>query len=90
MLIIDLPCRPAYLLYNNYYFTRQVTIIEPQQQQQKLSDSDNNGLLLAGASVEERLRAAVKYKNIRIREFFRDFDPLRKGIITGYSLTYVM
>ena len=56
--------------------------MEQQLQQQKLADNDNNGLLLAGASVEDRLRAAVKYKNIRIREFFRDFDPLRKGIIT--------
>ena len=56
--------------------------MEQQLQQQKLADYDNNGLLLAGASVEDRLRAAVKYKNIRIREFFRDFDPLRKGIIT--------
>ena len=57
--------------------------MEPQQQQQQQRLSDNDGLLLTGASVEERLRAAVKYKNIRIREFFRDFDPLRKGIITG-------
>lgn len=46
----------------------------------------NDNLLLAGASVEDRLRAAVRYKNIRIREFFRDFDPLRKGIITGLDI----
>lgn len=63
-------------------YTCQVTIAEPQQQQ-KLVDNDG---LLAGASAEDRLRAAVKYKNIRIREFFRDFDPLRKGVITGCKL----
>lgn len=44
---------------------------------------NNENLFSAGASVEERLRAVVRYKKIRIREFFRDFDPLRKGFITG-------
>ena len=59
------------------------------QQQQQFLDDANGSLLLAGASVEDRLRAAVKYKNIRIREFFRDFDPLRKGIITGQKTCYI-
>lgn len=43
----------------------------------------------AGAPVEDRLRAAIKYKNVRIREFFRDFDPLRKGSITSEYISVV-
>jgi hypothetical protein len=32
--------------------------------------------------VEERIRAVVVMKRIRIGEFFRDFDKLRKGKVT--------
>ena len=32
--------------------------------------------------VEERLRALVVMKRVRIEEFFRDFDKLRKGKVT--------
>ena len=32
--------------------------------------------------VEERLKAAVVMKRVRIEEFFRDFDKLRKGRVT--------
>ena len=32
--------------------------------------------------VEERLRAIVVMKRVRIEEFFRDFDKLRKGRVT--------
>ena len=32
--------------------------------------------------VEERLRAIIVMKRIRIEEFFRDFDKLRKGRVT--------
>ena len=67
-------------------FLYQVTVVGPQQQQQQqqtLLNDTNDSLLLAGASIEDKLRAVVRHKNIRIREFFRDFDPLRKGIITG-------
>lgn len=32
--------------------------------------------------VEERLRALVVMKRVRIEEFFKDFDKLRKGKVT--------
>ena len=32
--------------------------------------------------VEDRIRAAVVMKRVRIEEFFRDFDKLRKGRVT--------
>jgi hypothetical protein len=32
--------------------------------------------------VEKRLQAAVVMKRVRIEEFFRDFDKLRKGKVT--------
>jgi len=34
------------------------------------------------ADVEDRIRSIVVMKRIRIEEFFRDFDKLRKGRIT--------
>lgn len=34
------------------------------------------------SDVEERIRAAVVMKRVRIEEFFRDFDKLRKGRVT--------
>lgn len=34
------------------------------------------------AEVEERLKAIIVMKRIRIEEFFRDFDKLRKGRVT--------
>ena len=39
-------------------------------------------ILCDPADVEERLKAAVVMKRIRIEEFFRDFDKLRKGRVT--------
>lgn len=35
------------------------------------------------SDVEERIRAAVVMKRVRIEEFFRDFDKLRKGKVTA-------
>jgi len=32
--------------------------------------------------VERRLQASVVMKRVRIEEFFRDFDKLRKGKVT--------
>ena len=32
--------------------------------------------------VEDRLKAAIVMKRVRIEEFFRDFDKLRKGRVT--------
>jgi len=34
------------------------------------------------SDVEKRLQAQVVMKRIRIEEFFRDFDKLRKGRVT--------
>lgn len=34
------------------------------------------------SDVEDRLKAAVVMKRVRIEEFFRDFDKLRKGRVT--------
>ena len=34
------------------------------------------------SDVEDRLKAAIVMKRIRIEEFFRDFDKLRKGRVT--------
>ncbi len=34
------------------------------------------------SDVEKRLQAAVVMKRVRIEEFFRDFDKLRKGKVT--------
>jgi len=32
--------------------------------------------------IEERIRALVVQKRVRVNEFFRDFDKLRKGKVT--------
>ena len=32
--------------------------------------------------VEDRLKAAIVMKRVRIRDFFKDFDKLRKGRVT--------
>jgi hypothetical protein len=34
------------------------------------------------SDVEQRLQALVVMKRVRIEEFFRDFDKLRKGRVT--------
>jgi hypothetical protein len=34
------------------------------------------------SDIEERLRAAVVMKRVRVDEFFKDFDKLRKGKVT--------
>lgn len=40
--------------------------------------------------VEERIRAAVVMKRVRIEEFFRDFDKLRKGKVTAAQFRQVL
>ena len=32
--------------------------------------------------VLKKIQGEVVMKRVRIREFFKDFDPLRKGIVT--------
>ena len=34
------------------------------------------------SDIEERLKAIVVMRRVRIEEFFRDFDKLRKGKVT--------
>jgi len=40
--------------------------------------------------VEERLRALVVMKRVRIEEFFKDFDKLRKGKVTINQFTSIL
>lgn len=40
--------------------------------------------------VEERLKAAVVMKRVRIEEFFRDFDKLRKGRVTRHQFKSIL
>lgn len=40
--------------------------------------------------VEDRIRSVVVMKRIRIEEFFRDFDKLRKGRITRSELKRIL
>lgn len=40
--------------------------------------------------VEERIQTQVLMKRIRIGEFFRDYDKLRKGKVTGNQFTTVL
>jgi Ca2+-binding EF-hand superfamily protein len=40
--------------------------------------------------VEERIRACVVMKRVRIEEFFRDFDKLRKGRVTRHQFKSIL
>ena len=40
--------------------------------------------------VEERIRATVVMKRVRIEEFFRDFDKLRKGKVTPNQMKGIL
>jgi hypothetical protein len=40
--------------------------------------------------VEDRIRARVVMKRIRIEEFFHDFDKLRKGRVTGRQFQSIL
>jgi hypothetical protein len=44
---------------------------------QKRVEQSNNP-----SDIEDRIRAAVVMKRVRVEEFFRDFDKLRKGRVT--------
>ena len=56
--------------------TQEVDVINNRFQQQRVD------ILSDPSDVEDRLRAAVVMKRVRIEEFFRDFDKLRKGRVT--------
>lgn len=38
--------------------------------------------------VEKKIQADVVMKKLRIQEFFRDFDSLRKGTVTESQVDY--
>jgi len=42
------------------------------------------------SDVEERIKAGVVMKRVRIEEFFRDFDKLRKGKVTGNQFKSIL
>jgi len=40
--------------------------------------------------IEKKIQAEVVMKQIRIREFFKDFDPLKKGVVTESQFQRVL
>ena len=56
--------------------TQEIDVIGNRFQQQRVDISNDP------EDVEDRIRAAVVMKRVRIEEFFRDFDKLRKGRVT--------
>lgn len=42
------------------------------------------------SDVEDRIRATVVMKRIRIEEFFHDFDKLRKGRVTAFQFKSIL
>jgi hypothetical protein len=56
--------------------TREINVLENRFSQQAVNIANDP------TDVEERLRAMVVMKRVRVEEFFRDFDKLRKGKVT--------
>lgn len=56
--------------------TRDINVLENRFSQPAVNIANDP------TDVEERLRALVVMKRVRIEEFFRDFDKLRKGKVT--------
>lgn len=56
--------------------TKEINVLQNRfsQQQVNIANDPND--------VEQRLQAAVVMKRVRIEEFFKDFDKLRKGKVT--------
>ena len=38
--------------------------------------------MFENTSIEKKVQAMVVMKQLRIKEFFKDYDPLRKGTVT--------
>jgi Ca2+-binding EF-hand superfamily protein len=64
--------------------TANLDVINNRFMQKRVETSNNP------ADVEDRLRALVVMKRIRIEEFFIDFDKLRKGKVTKGQLESVL
>ena len=48
-----------------------------------------------GANIEAKIRHTTQTKRIRVSEFFKDYDPLRSGFISGetpshYTIVYCL
>ena len=56
--------------------TREINVLENRFSQQTVNIANDP------TDVEDRLRALVVMKRVRVEEFFRDFDKLRKGKVT--------
>ena len=56
--------------------TKEINVLENRFMQQPVNIASDP------SDVEERLRALVVMKRVRVEEFFKDFDKLRKGKVT--------
>jgi hypothetical protein len=64
--------------------TRDINVLENRFSQQAVNIANDP------TDVEERLRALVVMKRVRIEEFFKDFDKLRKGKVTINQFTSIL
>ena len=63
----------------SYFFegpTKDINVLENRYMQQAVNIANDP------SDVEKRLQAIVVMKRVRVEEFFRDFDKLRKGKVT--------
>lgn len=56
--------------------TKDLDVINNRFMQKRVEQANNPD------DIEDRLRAAVVMKRVRVEEFFLDFDKLRKGRVT--------
>jgi Ca2+-binding EF-hand superfamily protein len=64
--------------------TRAINVLDRRFGQQPVNIANDP------ADVEERIRATVVMKRVRIEEFFRDFDKLRKGKVTPNQMKGIL
>lgn len=64
--------------------TRDINVLESRFSQPPVNIANDP------TDVEDRLRAMVVMKRVRIEEFFRDFDKLRKGKVTINQFTSIL
>lgn len=73
------PATAAAGMTSSYFFagtTRDINVLENRFLQPAVNIANDP------TDVEQRLQALVVMKRVRIEEFFRDFDKLRKGRVT--------
>ena len=71
---------------SSYYkeATADLDVINNRFMQQRVEKSNNP------SDIEDRLRACVVMKRVRIEEFFHDFDKLRKGKVTKNQFQQIL